>query len=102
MNNTENSAIRNRFLKLREEWLKDTLHSSDPNEISSHPSYQKIIEMGEEALPLILKDLEENKCHWYVALKEIIGYSPIRKESIGDIKKVRRDWLEWGKRKGLI
>jgi hypothetical protein len=53
-------ATEERFKKLARTWKSETdLHSKVAKRIL-HPAYQKIIGMGEAAIPLILKDLAEN------------------------------------------
>ena len=44
---------------------------SEPTKKLKHPAYQQIISMGEAALPLILRELERNKDHWFLALMAI-------------------------------
>ena len=70
--------------------------------IASHPAYQKIIGMGQEAIPLILQDLKATKAQWFWALRSIAGESPIRPQDRGDIDAMTDAWLAWGKRRRYI
>ena len=48
-----------------------------------HPDYQRIIQMGEQAVPLILEELEREADHWYPALRQLTGVSPVRRKARG-------------------
>ncbi len=58
--------------------------------------------MGKEAIPLILRDLEETRAQWFWALSSIAGESPIRPEDRGDVDAMTAAWLDWGKRRRYI
>jgi len=58
-----------------------------------HPSYQRIIEMGQPAVPLLLRELKERPNFWFAALSAVTG------ENIGEalgFDAARRAWIEWG------
>ena len=90
------------FDTLTLEWKQETAHLSSPSMIAGHPAYQKIIEMGQEAIPLILQDLKESKAHWFWALRAIARESPIQPEDRGDVDAMRDAWLDWGRRHRYI
>ena len=62
-----------------------------------HPDYQRIIQMGEQAVPLMLEELEREADHWYPALRQLTGVSPVPEESKGNLAKLRDAWLCWGR-----
>ena len=90
------------FDTLALEWKQETAHLSSPSVIAGHPAYQKIIEMGQEAIPLILQDLKESKAHWFWALRVTARESPIRPEDRGDVDAITDAWLDWGRRHRYI
>lgn len=90
------------FDMLTLEWKQETAHLSSPSMIAGHPAYQKIIEMGREAIPLILEDLKESKAHWFLALRAIVRESPIQPEDRGDVDAMTDAWLDWGRRHRYI
>jgi hypothetical protein len=49
------------FVKLVKQWREENHGVSSTNQMSMHPAYQKIIGMGEAAIPLLLKELEKNQ-----------------------------------------
>lgn len=65
--------------------------------ISMHPAYQKIIGMGELALPLIMRELRTRPNHWFWALKAITGEDPVPPQYRGQVRKMAAAWLDWWK-----
>ena len=66
-----------------------------------HPAYQRILTMGESAVPLILDDLRQrHPARWFHALYEITGENPIPENSRGVFTEMVAAWLEWGKQQG--
>ena len=90
------------FERRATEWKRDTAHLSSPNMITEHRAYQEIIGMGKDAIPLILRDLEETRAQWFWALNSIAGESPVRPEDRGDVDAMAAAWLDWGKRRRYI
>ena len=54
-------------------WKADTMFESSESALSSHPSYQRIIGLGPEAVPLLLRSLRASPDHWFAALSAITG-----------------------------
>ena len=88
------------FLQLLSEWRKDTAFQSSPRVITSHSAYQKIIDIGEPALPFIFEDMRENGGWWYPALRAITGDNPVPREARGNRKLNDEAWLRWGQDNG--
>jgi hypothetical protein len=95
-------ATEQRFKRLADQWRKATAMLSSTSDIVSHPAYLKIIGMGERAVPLILRELQERGGHWFVALRSITEENPVPPESAGKMKKMAEAWVLWGHQKGLI
>ena len=111
MTNAPQSQVRHRpsteleaeFQELARKWKYETGHFSFVSQMITHPAYQSIIEMGEPAISLILKDLQDQPDHWFPALAAISGESPhIPDEDRGRIRAISKIWIEWGKTKGYI
>lgn len=90
------------FKELADQWRKDTRFLSAVDEIAMHPAYQRIIGMGQKAVPLILRELQQRLDHWFWALESITGESPVPPEDAGKMQRMREKWLEWGHCRGLI
>ena len=94
--------VEEEFQGLADEWLADTLGESRVQSMILHPSYQRIVGMGERALPLILHRLEREADHWFPALQAIAGENPVPPEDAGNLDAMTRSWLQWGRRRRLL
>ena len=92
------TELQTEFEQRATKWKRDTAHLSSPSMIAEHRAYQEIIGMGKEAIPLILRDLEETRAPWFWALNSITGKSPVRPEDRGDVDTMTAAWLDWGRR----
>ena len=88
------------FLQLLSEWRKDTAFQSSPRVITSHSAYQKIIDIGEPALPFIFEDMRKNGGWWYPALRAITGDNPVPRDARGNRTPNDEAWLRWGQDNG--
>jgi hypothetical protein len=88
------------FKYLLEKWKSETKYMSSLGDMSKRESFQKIVEMGHDAIPFILKELEQEGSHIFYALHLITGENPIPKEDAGKIKQICDTWVLWGKAKG--
>jgi hypothetical protein len=98
-------SLEDDFKRAVAKWREDTENTSSFTAIIAHPSYQRIIDLGrrgEPVVPLILRDLKESGGFWAPALQSITNENPVAEKHIGNAKKVRSDWLEWGKSRGLL
>lgn len=89
------NSNKNYFNLLKENWLKETMLSSDPNEIYQNSNYQKIIALGDKAVPLIFEDWKNSNNHWFHALNTITGKNPVRPENRGRVKLMKKDWIDF-------
>ena len=88
------------FHTAKSEWLQRRPRGADVAGMIAHPSYQRIIEMGQDAIPLILHELQKRPDHWFPALHAITGANPIPEEDQGNLSKMTDAWLTWGRYKG--
>lgn len=85
-----------RFTALSAWWHDATDYLSSPSEKAAHPAYQQIVDMGTEVLPYIFQDLRDHGGgDWYVALRRIVGSSPVRSVDASSSQKVLQSWLKW-------
>jgi len=70
--------------------------------MSQHPAYRKIIQLGAETIPLILRELKRQPDHWFPALSEITGFNPVSPYAEGKIGLMSDAWIRWGKGKGYL
>jgi hypothetical protein len=96
----ETNELKQVFDALVAEWRKETGKTSSSTEMAMHPAYQKIIGLGEAAIPLLLNELENKTGRWFWALKAITREDPVAPENRGRTKIMIKAWLDWGKEKG--
>jgi hypothetical protein len=87
-----------KFLHLKDEWSKDTKFVSATGELFSNKYYQKIIDMGPNATPWIIREMKKKPGHWFYALRKITGANPVVDAHAGNVKAMTQDWLVWAKR----
>lgn len=88
------------FRTLREAWRTETRFASSASALVSNRSYLRIIALGLEVVPLLLKDLAAGPEHWSAALQALTGENPVPAESAGDLEAQRQAWLAWGRANG--
>lgn len=94
------ASARDEFNRLASEWKSGRRRGADVAQMIEHPAYRSIVGMGEQAIPLMLEELEHELDHWFPALREVAGTSPIPEESKGNLAKMREAWLQWGRDEG--
>jgi hypothetical protein len=94
------SGLDSLFQQLVREWKQDTEYVSALDEIFLHPSYQRIIGLGDRATDLILASFVRNLDHWDWALRAITGADPVPTEDEGDLERTRTAWLRWASESG--
>ena len=81
-------------------WRRETRHWSSLTKMVMHPSYRRIMGMGPDALPFILRELREHPDHWFVALNAITGEDPVPPDSTFD--QAVSAWIVWGMKNGYL
>jgi len=99
---SENIEIEKLFSDLVETWRNDTAFLSSITDMVLHESYQRIIGLGQRAIPLILKELQHEPDQWFWALRAITGENPVKEEDAGNIKAMAEAWIHLGKSKGWL
>ena len=100
-------SVDQRFRQLEAQWEADTLVLSDPGKIMGHPAMRALVAMGEDVVPLILRDLQDKPSLLVWALPEITGEKLAPPRIEGGFLKWSVDaqieaWLRWGREKGLV
>jgi len=91
-----------RFERLRADWKEHTRFLSSTTAITADAAYLRIIGLGYEAVPLILRDLMKAPDHWFHALHAITGDDPVEPQHWGDMTAMTSAWLQWGRSRGLL
>jgi hypothetical protein len=96
--------IEREFYVLAQTWRNKTAHLSLDVQRASDFDYQQIIGMGNDALPLIFREIKETTSDWFWALAAIArNKAPvIPVEAEGDVDGIAAIWLQWGKDNGYV
>lgn len=85
-------TLEEQFHELADVWRVQTSYLSN---MTAHPNYQKIVDLGPDVVPWIIRELKREPDHWFHALKAITGVDPVLRADRGDIAKMREAWLKW-------
>jgi hypothetical protein len=92
------------FQFLAQQWKSERGAASSITEMATLESYQKIVGMGEAALPFIIKQLRDegdDPDQWFWALRAIAKTDPVKDEDLGDYAKMAQAWIEWAERENV-
>ena len=90
-------TIEDKFHRLADRWREESQLMSSSGAMARLESYQSIIRMGGDAIPLILRELEREPNHWFIALETLTGTNPVPNEDRGIINRMADAWLRWGR-----
>lgn len=93
---------RAQFLRWSAEWKRATEFESSLHAIAMQAAYQRIIGMGDEAIPYILEELLREPDHWFWALTSITGVDPVPPGDSGDLQRMTEAWIRWGRIHGYV
>ena len=93
-------AVDTKFKSLAAEWRKSLPSFSSAHRMAMQPMYLRIIGLGPDVLPSLLRELEREPDHWFFALGALTGQNPIKPASRGKLTEMAKDWLEWAKANG--
>jgi hypothetical protein len=85
------------FQLFLQQWYIERGATSSITEMASCRSYLRIIGMGERAIPLILRQMQDEGDEpdmWFVALQVLTGADPVTDEIRGDFKAMAERWLQ--------
>jgi hypothetical protein len=87
------------------QWRKERGATSSITEMVLCSSHLNIIAMGPPAIPLILREMEnegEDPDMWFVALQLLTKTNPVTDDARGNFKKMAALWLDWAHRHGYV
>jgi hypothetical protein len=89
--------VEERFRCLEATWTAETAYFSSYEDIVGHPAFREIIGLGQDVVPLMLRDLQERPRLWVWALPEIMGADPVPPGEAGNIARMSEAWLRQGR-----
>lgn len=96
------AVVAEAFRGFAAEWRRATRFQSSLDLITSHPAYRAVVDLGDEVVPLILRELKTRPEPWFAALREIAHADPVRPADRGNMRAMTDAWLRWGRDHGLI
>jgi hypothetical protein len=94
------------FQQLVQQWRSEKGAVSLYAQVALRPSYQFILAMGPDVIPLIFAQLESEgnaPDHiWFWALAALTHDNPVPAKSRGRVLEMTKAWLEWGNIKGYV
>jgi hypothetical protein len=88
------------FRALVSQWKRERGPYSSSAKLAEHSTYQQIIALGKEVIPLLLRELEREPDHWFRALSALTGVDPVPEASRGKLPEMAAAWLRWGQEQG--
>jgi len=101
-NKCSESRVKSKFNRLAEQWYLETFHSSGYLDKVLHPAYQRIIGLGKDVIPHILRELQDAPAEWFWALRALTGEDPTSAAQAGRKDEMAKAWIKWGKESGYI
>ena len=92
--------VEQKFVRLKAEWKAKRGPASSMTKLVMHPSYQTIIGMGREVVPLLLRELERDPDVWFWALRAITEANPVPSSARGNVREMAIAWIKWGREQG--
>jgi len=89
------------FDALASQWEGACRFLSSTTRRTSHPSFRRIVSMGDSVIPLLLARLEQPG-DWDIALGEIVGQEAIPAEGRVNRASTTRMWREWARENGWL
>lgn len=89
--------VERRFTALAREWKAGRGVTSSSRAMAKHPAYEAIIELGPPVVPFVLRELEREPDHWFIALRLLNGADPIALENRGNVSQMAAAWVAWEK-----
>lgn len=96
------STVRSKFLELADEWRNSTKFVSSITQQITHPAYLKIIGLGPDVLPILVRELQTHGDFWFPALEAVAQLDPVLPKNRGNYVAMKNDWMEWATSKGLL
>jgi len=93
------------FQRLKRDWLEErSLVTSLSRTSAMCDSYQRIIGLGPQVIPLILRELtsEAEPDDWFWALAALTWANPVPPGSRGNLREMAKAWLTWGREHGYL
>jgi hypothetical protein len=99
---SDQAIIERTFRRLVASFWREAAHLSSPSAVASNPSYKAIVDLGNDVVPYLLRDMQQNRRTWFPALALITQENPVSAADAGKTDRMIEAWLRWGKAKGRL
>jgi hypothetical protein len=95
------APLSEQFARLADQWKLGIGAISDPQEIRALPGFAELVRLGQDIIPLVLKELDKEPTYWFEVLADITGHDPTPSEHAGDVDEMISAWKRWAAGKNL-
>jgi hypothetical protein len=93
----------NSFYAVLRRWRIETSIYSDPDKITSHPSFSAMVQNAELVTPLIIEELRIRPSLLVWVLDDAFhSDKPYPKSDVGNIKEMTNAWIAWAEHHGRV
>ena len=93
-------GLEREFRKLADKWYEETEDISVLGDRFMRATYQSIIGLGPDAIPLLLRELQNEPDYWFWALAAITRQNPVPPGA--DFDQAVEAWLTWGREREML
>lgn len=92
-----------KFREYADKWYLETIRESSLTKLMSNVNYLKVIKLGPDVVPLILKELRsDDPAPWFLALRVLTEETEVGCGNPGNFVEKARAWVAWGKERGIV
>src|SRR6266478_3395115 len=81
-------SLESNFKFLVKQWREQVGGDSSLSRITGNINYLKVISLGKQVIPLILKELQKEPAPWFVALRVLTGEEKVGRQHAGDFRRM--------------
>jgi hypothetical protein len=90
-------SLESKFKSFSKRWREEIGGESSLSRITGNVNYLKVINLGKEVVPLILKELQKEPAPWFVALRVLTEEEKVGRDHPGNFRQIADAWIKWGK-----
>jgi hypothetical protein len=86
-------------------WLNEVTYISSPISIKENSNYQHLIELkSKNVVRVLINHISKNNINgpWYYLLNDLTEENPVNWKHSGQVKEIKKDWLNWAKENNYI
>ena len=91
---SRNGDLEKEFNALVAQWKEDTFACSSLTKQFGHPAYMRIMALGKQGIPLVLREMRKSQDDWFYALKFMAGEDAAK--GVKDFDAAKAAWTQWG------